>query len=88
MSFVCFVSFIWSVVVDRLGGERAKAGDEAALDIAFVNTAFNGELVLLSIVLSVINVVEDVLNDGKVGVGGERQTGSGEDVKNSLKETT
>ena len=57
-------------------------------DIALVNAAFNGEFVLLSIALEFINVVEDVLNDGKVGVGGEEQTGSGEDVRNSLKETT
>ena len=57
-------------------------------DIALVNAAFNGELVLLSIALEFINVVEDVLNDGKVGVGGEEQTGSGEEVRNSLKETT
>ena len=86
MSFVCFASFVMSEVVDRLGGERAMAGDDV-VDIAFVNAAFNGELVFLSIVFVVIKVVEDVINDGKDGVVGEGEIGPGEDVKNSLKET-
>ena len=86
MSFVCLVSSVRSEVVDRLGGERAMAGD-VVFDIAFVNTAFNGELVFLSIVLAVIKVVEGVINDCKDGVVGEGDIGPGEDVKNSLRET-
>ena len=86
MSFACFVSFVRSEVVDRIGGERAMAGD-IAVDIAFVNAAFNGELVFLSIVLAVIKVLDDVINDGKDGIVGEGETGPGDDVKNSPRET-
>ena len=72
-----------SEVVVRLGDD---IGDDM-VDIAFVNTVFNGELVFLGIGLEVISVAGDVIKDGKDVEGCRGDMGPGEDVKNSLSDT-